>query len=300
MARKPKTSRADTLMQGVAAGDPRATWTHALLALGIDHPDRPFPGNALPFLQQIASRIASDLNQQAYDLINNAAQRGQPEAMVVRATWLLNSDRAQAMSLLTEAAERGDTAAMLYLGTRLAAEDPPAAQTWLTRLADRGDASGMYALSGLLHRDDPQAGQAWLVKAADAGNVPAQSDLAVLAFEHGRPLDRSRPPFVDPRFTAVLPASTPVTRQARQVANCLKCGKKTIQDVIEFIDGRWFGARGPTTAGKTGTRFHFSACAVCGCLYPVGAASRHYIHSKGGDFLNPLTVEKQPSASARY
>jgi TPR repeat protein len=301
MTRKPKTDWREALRQGAAAGDPQATWECALLALGIDHPGRPFPGNALPFLQQLASRTASDLNQRAYDLINAAAQDGQTQAMVVRATWLLDSDRPQAMSLLTDAAERGDTAAMLCVGTELAAQDQPTALTWLTRLADGGDAAGMYALSGLLRQGDAGAGQDWLIKAAQAGSVQAQSDLAVTAFEHGEPLNRDQPPFVDPRLTGVLTLTTPVTRRARQVASCLKCGKKTVQDVTEFIGGRWYGRRGPTTAGKSGTRFHFSACAVCGCLYPVDAASRQYMHGRGRDFLNPMQAEdsRLPAASTK-
>lgn len=285
--RKSGPAQADLLMQAAAAGDPQAQWGYALLALGMEHVPDALGGNALPFLEEVGSVTASNLNQRAYELIGEAAQGGQTRAMVVQAIWLLHSDRPEAVQLLTDAADRGDTAAMLCLGTELAADDPASAQAWLTRLTGQGDAAGMYALSGLLRQGDPQAAQDWLVKAAAAGNVAAQSDLAVAGFGPGQPLDRDRPPAIDPRLTGVLAASVPLTRQARQVANCLKCGKKTVQDVVEFIIGRWYGLRGPTTAGKTGTRFHFSACTICGCLYPVDAASRQYIHSKGSDFLSP-------------
>ena len=298
MTRKPKTARIDAVKQGVAAGDRQATWEYGLLELGIDHPDGPFPGNALPFLQQIATRTAASLNQRAYDLIGTAARAGQTQAMVVQATWLLSSDRPQAMSLLTDAAQQGDTAAMLCLGAQLAIEDPAAPLTWLTKLAEAGDATGMYVLSGLLRPGDAQAAHAWLVKAAEAGSVPAQSDLAVQAFERGQPLDRDRPPCIDPRLTGVLAQGTPVSRRARQVANCLKCGRKTVQDITEFIDGRRPGRRGPTTAARSCTRFHFSACTVCGCLYPVDAPSRQYMHSKGGDFLNPMKTANNRLAAS--
>jgi hypothetical protein len=283
-------SRPDQLKAASAAGDPRAMWDFALYIAGVDHGGAGFPGNALPFLAAVADQVARDGRQQARDLIDHAAQAGYPPALVVQAIWITPSDRTRAVELLEQAATGGDTAAMLDLALLVAPEDPQTAKTWLTRLAGQGDDAGMYALSTLLRRDDPPAADAWLHQAAAAGNVRARSDLAVLASEKGQPLDRRDPPAVDPRATGVLNPRTPVSRQARQVAGCARCGGNTVQDVYEFITGRWFGMRGPTTAGKTGTRLHFSQCTVCGCLYPLDAPSRQYVASKGGEFFNPAHI----------
>jgi TPR repeat protein len=296
MARRARQDQVDQLMEASAAGDPRAMWDFALFIVGLDDAHAGFPGNALSFLAAVADHVTRDGSQRAHDLIDNAAEAGYPPAMVVQAIWVTRSDRPRAIRLLGQAASQGDPAAMLDLALLVAPDDPQTAKAWLTKLADQGDDAGMYALSALLRSDDPQASDAWLHKAAAAGNVRARSDLAALAFTRGQPLDPRDPPAVDPRATGVLGPSTPVSRQARQVARCVKCGVNTVQDVYEFITGRWFGLRGPTTAGKSGTRLHFSECTVCGCFYPVDAPSRRYMASKGGEFFNPAKIPwKAPS-----
>lgn len=255
MFRHARQDRVDQLTAASAAGDPRAMWGSALYIGGLDDAGTGFPGNALPFLVAVADQVARQGSPRARDLIDHAAAAGHPPAMVVAAIWVTHSDRPRAIELLEQAAAQGDAAAMLDLALLVAPDDPQTAKAWLTRLADQGDDAGMYALSSLLRRDDPQTSDAWLHRAAAAGNVHARSDLAVLASERGRPLDRRDPPAVDPRLT-----------------------------------GRWFGARGPSTAGKTGTRLQFSQCTVCGGFYPVDAPSRQYVASKGGEFFTPPKI----------
>jgi TPR repeat protein len=296
VARGASDDQVGELIKAAGAGDPRAMFDYALTLVGLAEAHPGFPGNALPFLTQVADDVAGAGSPHAHDLIDGAAQGGYPPAMVVEAIWVTHSDRPVAISLLDQAASQGYPAAMLSLGMLLAPDDPQTAKTWLTKLADTGDDMGMYALSNLLRTEDPLGCDAWLRQAAAAGNVRAQSDLAVLAFEHGQPLDRRHPPAVDPRATGVLKANTPVSRQARQVADCVKCGRKTVQDIYEFITGRWFGMRGPTTAGKSGTRLHFSACTVCGCLFPVDPPSRQYVAAKGGEFFNPAKLHQSARA----
>jgi TPR repeat protein len=290
MFRHARQDRVDQLTAASAAGDPRAMWGSALYIGGLDDAGTGFPGNALPFLVAVADQVARHGSQRARDLIDHAAAAGHPPAMVVAAIWVTHSDRPRAIELLEQAAAQGDAAAMLDLALLVAPDDPQTAKAWLSRLADQGDDAGMYALSSLLRRDDPQTSDAWLHRAAAAGNVHARSDLAVLASEQGRPLDRRDPPAVDPRLTGVLNPRTPVSRRTRRVASCVRCGGNTVQDLYEFITGRWFGARGPSTAGKTGTRLQFSQCTVCGGFYPVDAPSRQYVASKGGKFFTPPKI----------
>lgn len=290
MGTRQRRDHSADLSQALAAGDPLAMWEFALRSTGLADAYAGFPGNPLPLLTRLADRVTQDGITQAHDLIERAAAAGYPPAMVVQAIWVTRSDRQGAITLFEQAAGQGDAAAMLALARLLEPDQPEAAKAWLTKLADQGDDTGMYALSRRLLADDPQASADWLAKAAAAGNVHAQSDLAVAAFERGQPLDPGHPPAVDPRLTGLLTPNTPLTRQARQVANCVKCGGKTVQDRYEFIHGRFFGLRGPTTAGKTGARVHFSGCTVCGCLYPVDEASRQYVAAKGGEFFNPAKL----------
>jgi len=139
--------------------------------------------------------------------------------------------------------------------------------------------------------------------AAAAGNAGAQSDLAVAAFDGARhPLGPAHPPAIDPRQTGVFGVRTPVSRRGRVVAGCVTCGRKTVQDVFDVIVSRWFGAsaRGRTvaTVGKVGRRARFSACAVCGCLYPADDAARQFARANGGEFFNPAKLPPEGRARA--
>ncbi len=133
--------------------------------------------------------------------------------------------------------------------------------------------------------------------AGSSGSPEAQSDAAVLAFKgNGQPLDRARPPAMDPRETGLFGPRTPVSRHDRVVAYCLRDGKETVQDSYEVILGVWLGAtaRLPaarrSTAGKLGTRMWFLSCTICGCLYPADDRARAWVHAKGGDLLNPAKL----------
>jgi hypothetical protein len=111
-------------------------------------------------------------------------------------------------------------------------------------------------------------------------------------------LDRAHPGAKDPRRTGVFTPRTPASRGDRVMADCVHCGHQTVQDSYEMIVGRWVGLRGPTTAGKTGTRVCFRSCTACGCLYPVDDAARQYAASKGGEFFNPAKLTPQQRAQA--
>lgn len=290
MGRRARRDQANDLRQALAAGDPHAMLEFALLSTDLADAYAGFPGNRLPLLTRLADLVTKDGLTHAHDLVERAAEAGYPPAMVVQAIWLTPEDRPSAITLLEQAAGQGEAAAMLALGRMLAPDQPEAAKSWLTRLAGQGDDAGMYALSRVLHADDPQGSADWLAKAAAAGNVRAQSDLGVLAAERGQPLDPRHPPATNPKLTGLLPANTPLTRQGRHVANCVICRGQTVQDLFEFIHGRYFGLRGPTTAGKSGARVHFSGCTVCGCLFPVDEVSRQYVAAKGGEFFNPAKL----------
>src|SRR5580658_7297883 len=105
----------------------------------------------------------------------------------------------------------------------------------------------------VLMAEDQVQGRDWLASAADAG---AQSDLGVASFGGaGHALDPAHPPARDPRETGVFGPRTPVSRHGRVVADCVICGKKTVQDIFEIIVSAWFGASARfhtrlTTAGK--------------------------------------------------
>jgi TPR repeat protein len=280
--------RATVLSPAAAAGDPAAMWDCALELTGLTEAAARFPGNLLPFLNEVASLIADATHHDARDLIARAGAAGHTPAMVVTALRNLPADREAARTGLEQAAGRGDTAAMLCLGTRLAADDPALAQTWLRRLADAGDTAGQFALSSLLRPVDPHQADALLRQAAAAGNLRAQSQIAVAGYELGEQLDSGCPPAAD--LAGVVTPGTPLTHLGRQVAGCQQCGDQTVQDCYEFIHGRWFGRQGPTTAGKAGARVHFSACAVCGCMFPMDGDSLRYVRSKGAEFFNPATL----------
>jgi hypothetical protein len=293
MASNTKRAIADAehLKAAAAAGDPAAMWNYALLVLGERPPADGRHKNPLPFLIDVAAVVTRTADPQAKDLITRAAQAGNTQAMVVLADLVEKSDPQQARDLLERAAAGSDPAGMLYLGGMLESTDQAAAARWFTRLAELGDDLAMYQLAELARASDPASAQAWLAKAADAGNVRAQNDVAVLAGESGRGrLDPSRPPAIDPRRTGIFNASNPTSRQQRVVADCVKCRRKTVQDHYEVMVGRWFGVRGPTTAGKTGTKFHFSVCTICACLFPIDDATREYARSKGGEFFNPAKL----------
>jgi hypothetical protein len=137
-----------------------------------------------------------------------------------------------------------------------------------------------------------------------AEDLRAQSEAAVAAFEAGnRALDPHHPPAQDPRDTGVFGVRTPVSRRERVVAECVSCGRKTVQDIFEIIVSAWLGpsARMPTqhsTAGKVGRRAHYSACTVCGCLYPVDEAARQHVRARGGEFFNPAKLPPERRARA--
>jgi hypothetical protein len=114
----------------------------------------------------------------------------------------------------------------------------------------------------------------------------------------GQKLDRGHPPAIDPRHSGVFGPRTPVSRGGRVMADCIVCGRETVQDIYEMIVGRWVGLRGPSTAGKAGTRVHFRSCTGCGCLYPADDAARRYAQSKGGEFFNPARLAPQQRARA--
>jgi hypothetical protein len=152
--------------------------------------------------------------------------------------------------------------------------------------------------------EDPARARDWERSTVDAANDGAQSDLAVAAFDSGgQALDPAHPPAKDPRQTGVFGPRTPVSRRERVVADCVTCGRRTVQDVLDVIVSAWFGAslRGRTglsTAGKAGRRARFSACAVCGCLYPVDQAARQFTQAKGGEFFNPAKLSPERRARA--
>jgi TPR repeat protein len=298
------SEHADQLKQAAQAGDADAMWDYAQLLLGTSAPSRPGQSR-MSHLVDVAKVLADGSHAEARDWVQRSSEAGNTQAMVVQAIGMENTDREDAERLLGQAADRGDTAAMLYLGAMRERDgNRQAARDWFTKLADRGDDAGMVMLGELLITEDPQQGQAVLEKAAQAGNVRAQSDVAVAAFEAGnRVLDPNHPPAQDPRDTGVFGVRTPVSRRKRVVADCMRCGRKTVQDVFEIIVSAWLGpsARMPTqhsTAGKVGRRAHYSACTVCGCLYPVDAAARKYVQARGGEFFNPAKLSPERRARA--
>jgi hypothetical protein len=288
---KKQVQAAEQLWMAAEAGDPAAMWAYALMRLSMPPPD-PASRNALPFLVRVRNAARDFGDPQTMDLIARAAQAGHTQAMVVLAAMAEATDKAETERLLIDAANRGDTAAMLYLGSLLPDHDQAGALHWATRLAELGDLGGMYRLAKLLSAEgDSEAAQGWLVKAAQAGSLHAQSDLGVLAFDSGATrLDPEHPPTSDPRRTGVFSRNTPATRKERLVADCIKCKMRTVQDHYELIVGAYFGQRGSGAAGKTGQRVNFSACAGCGCLFPMDDAARQYVNSKGGEFFNPAKL----------
>jgi hypothetical protein len=293
MARNAKKQAQTTeqLWQAAEAGDPAAMWAYALMRLNLQQPPPGTP-NPLAFLVRVRDAARQFGDGQTMDLINRAAQAGHTQAMVVVAELEETTDKAASERLLTQAANQGDQAAMLYLGALLEDHDRPGAIVWFTRLAELGDIGGMYRLSKLLRTEGHvDAAQAWLVKAAEAGNLRAQSDCGVQAFDSGvTRLDPAHPPTKDPRRTGVFSRNAPATRRERLVADCLHCKMRTIQDHYELIVGTYVGLRGSGTVGKAGQRVHFSACAACGCLFPMDDFSRQYVNSKGGEFFNPAKL----------
>jgi hypothetical protein len=286
---------AEQLRSAAEAGDPAAMWQYALAILRQPPPPPLSPGqNALPYLVRVTKAVRASGDVQARDLIARSATAGFPPALVVEAELAEQSDPDRTESLLRRAADQGDTAAMLYLAGLLALHDRAEAAQWFTRLAEEGDLAAMYRLADLLRSDgNTGAAQGWLVKAAEGGSTRAQGDLAVQSFENGdEQLDPGRPPAADPRRSGVFTPGTPTTRRERLVGDCAKCEQKTVQDHFELIVGKWFGLRGPGTAGKTGTRVNFSACTACGCLFPMDDQSRQYVRSKGGEFFNPARASR--------
>jgi hypothetical protein len=287
---------AGQLRQAAEAGDADAMWQYALLLLG------PSAGPAVPgqsqmqWLTGVARVLDQGTHADARDWVWRASEAGNTQAMVVRAIGLERADREDAERLLGQAAVRGDTTAMLYLGTMREQDgDPQAARDWFGKLAGLGDHAGMAKLGEVLMAEDPARARDWLRKAADAGNAGAQSDLAVAAFDDAsHALDPAHPPAMDPRQTGVFGLRTPVSRRGRVVAGCVTCGRKTVQDIFDIIVGPWFGAsarrRTVATSGKVGQRARFSACAVCGCLYPADDPARQFARAQGGEFFNPAKL----------
>jgi TPR repeat protein len=299
------SGNADQLRQAAEAGDADAMWQYAVLLLG------PSVGPALPGqspmqrLIDTARALDDGSHADARDWVWRSSEAGNTQAMVVQAIGLEHADREGAERLLGQAADRGDTTAMFYLGTMREKDgDGQAARDWFAKLAGLGDHAGMAKLGELLMTEDPAQAQDLLRKAADAGNVSAQSDLAVAAFAaDGHVLDPSRPPAQDPRETGVFGVRTPVSHRGRLVADCVRCGRKTVQDRYDVIVSAWVGlsARRRTnlvTEGKVGQRARFSACTVCGCLFPVDDAARQFAHAKGGEFFNPAKLPPQRRARA--
>jgi TPR repeat protein len=260
----------------------------------------------MQWLLDLAKTLEDGTHAEARDWIWRASGAGNTQAMVVQAIGLERVDRDNAERLLGQAADRGDTTAMLYLGTMRERDgDQQTAKGWFGKLAGLGDSAGMAKLGEMLMAEDPAAARDWLAKAAAAGNVGAQSDLAVAASGGAsHVLDPAHPPAQDPRQTGVFGPRTPVSRRARVVAGCVKCGRKTVQDIFDVIVSAWFGVglrhrgRGLTTEGKAGQRARFSACAVCGCLYPVDAPARQFVQAKGGEFFNPAKLAPERRARA--
>jgi hypothetical protein len=127
------------------------------------------------------------------------------------------------------------------------------------------------------------------VQPGDGGlaELRMQSDQAVQAADAAQQLDPEHPPVRDPRDSGLFQPATPATRLQRLVADCTVCGGRTVQDMFEFVVGRWAGVRTgshyrETAAGKTGRHVHFRSCAVCGCMYPADADSTR-IRSATGD-----------------
>jgi hypothetical protein len=285
---------AEQLKTAAESGDQAAMWNYALFRLNMRPPAAGSHLNALPFLVRVRETLRDFGDHQTSDLIARAAQAGHTQAMVVVAELEERTDRAAAERLLTQAASKGDTAAMLYLGAMLETEDRAGAIQWLTRLAELGDSGGMYRLSKLLRTEgNLESAQGWLVRAAQAGHLKAQSDLSVQAFESGAArLDPAHPPARDPRRTGVFTSNSPASRKERLAADCVTCKMKTVQDHYELIVGTYAGLRGSGTTGKAGHRVNFSACAVCGCLFPMDDASRQYVNGKGGEFFNPAKLAR--------
>jgi TPR repeat protein len=300
------SSKASQLRQAAQAGDADAMWRYALLLLGPSAPPA-VPGQSLlRWLLDLAKTLEDGAHAEARDWVWRASEAGNTQAMVVQAIGLERADRDNAERLLGQAADRGDTTAMLYLGTMRERDgDQEAAKDWFGKLAGLGDSAGMAKLGEMQMAEDPAAARDWLAKAAAAGNVGAQSDLAVAASGGAsHVLDPAHPPAQDPRQTGVFGPRTPVSRRGRVVADCVKCGRKTVQDIFDVIVSAWFGVglrhrgRGLTTEGKAGQRARFSACAVCGCLYPVDAAARQFVQAKGGEFFNPAKLPPERRARA--
>ena len=299
-AARPQTGQ---LRQAAEAGDADAMWQYAMLLLG-PAVGPALPGESpMPRLIDVARVLGDGTHADARDWVWRASEAGNTQAMVVQAIGLERADRADAERLLGQAADRGDTTAMLYLGTMRERDgDRQAAGDWFGRLADLGDHAGMAKLGEMMLAEDPARARNWLRKAAAAGNVGAQSDLAVAAFDGGgHALDRAHPPARDPRQTGVFGPRTPVSRRERVVADCVKCGRKTVQDIFDVIVSAWFGAAARrrtrlTTEGKLGQRARFSGCAVCGCLYPVDDAARQFVQAKGGEFVNPAKLPPERRA----
>ncbi|HEX9032136.1 MAG TPA: hypothetical protein VF834_09850 [Streptosporangiaceae bacterium] len=288
-----QVARADQLRQAAAAGDPDAMWYYALLLLGLQAPPASL-GNPLPFLLKVAGSLNVSPLPEAREWVGRAVEAGNTSAMVVAAIQAESTDMARTRQLLSDAAGHGDTAAMLYLGSVLEHEDQAAARELYARLAALGDDGGMVRLGLLCRSDDPQGARAWFGKAAQTGNLRAQNELSVMDYEAGnRHLDRAHPPAIDPRKNGLFTPNSPLTRHDRIVAECIKCGRKTVQDIFEIIVGKWFGLRGSTTSGKTGQRVTYSGCATCGCLFPADDAARQYVQSKGGEFFNPAKLTQQ-------
>ncbi len=63
-----------------------------------------------------------------------------------------------------------------------------------------------------------------------------------------------------------------------------------MQDHYELVVRAYFDQRGSATAGKVRQRVNFSACAGCGCLFPMDDLARQYANSKGGEFFNPAKL----------
>ncbi len=286
---KKAMAEAEQLQSGVAMGDPEAMWRSALLQAGV-HPVDKRLERSTSYLVDVTERMQAAGHAEAASLVARAAEAGHPQAQFVAAGLVERTDPERATELLERAAGQGETAAMLYLGLML--PPGPEATQWLTKVAQSGDPAGMYQLSLVLAASDPAAAQDWLRQAAEAGSTRAQNEFGVRAFEAGQPIDRAHPPTADPRKTGVFGPTAPTSRQDRVVADCLKCHTKTVQDHYELIVGRWFGVRGPSTAGKTGTRVHFSVCAICGCMFPIDDAARQYVATKGGEFFNPAKLHQ--------
>jgi hypothetical protein len=286
---KKAAAQAEAVRNAAAAGDPAAMWQYTLILLNLQYDDR--REGLTSFLVRVSEVQEKERNAEAASLIDRAAQAGHPHALFVAAGLVETSDPERARELLGRAAAQGDVPSMRYLATILPAG--PEAVHWLTKVAESGEVGGMYQLSKLLAASDPAAAQAWLVKAADGGNTKAQNDVGVLAFDSGtRPLDPARPSAADPRRTGLFGPKTPTSRQDRVVADCVKCAERTVQDHYELIVGKWVGLRGPGTTGKTGHRVHFSACTICGCLFPADDAARDYARLKGGEFFNPAKLHQ--------